>query len=95
MLVVECQQHIGEKTEGQYHGFYRRVAAGHGRSSDRLPIIMPVGEQISGRLMIVTVLPLDGLGTLAKTGGYPIHASHRNIGSLYRQGGALPPVSGH
>jgi len=74
VLVVECQQHIGEKTvraiamdstDGLQRGT-EVVATG-------LPIVMPVGEQIRGRLMNVTGMPIDGLGTLDKKGGYPIH----------------------
>ncbi len=74
VLVVECQQHIGEKTvraiamdstDGLQRGM-EVVATG-------LPIVMPVGEQIRGRLMNVTGLPIDGLGSLDKKGGYPIH----------------------
>ncbi len=74
VLVVECQQHIGEKTvraiamdstDGLQRGM-EVVATG-------LPIIMPVGEQIRGRLMNVTGMPIDGIGPLDKTGGYPIH----------------------
>ncbi|MDP4223337.1 MAG: F0F1 ATP synthase subunit beta [Bacteroidota bacterium] len=73
-LVVECQQHIGENT-------VRTIAMD---STDGLrrgmevidtgsPIVMPIGEQIKGRLMNVTGEPIDGLGKLDKTGGYPIH----------------------
>lgn len=74
VLVVECQQHIGEKTvraiamdstDGLQRGM-EVVATG-------LPIVMPVGEQIRGRLMNVTGMPIDGLGALDKKGGYPIH----------------------
>jgi F-type H+/Na+-transporting ATPase subunit beta len=74
VLVVECQQHIGEKTvraiamdstDGLQRGT-EVVATG-------LPIVMPVGEQIRGRLMNVTGMPIDGLGALDKKGGYPIH----------------------
>ncbi|MFN2314560.1 MAG: F0F1 ATP synthase subunit beta, partial [Bacteroidales bacterium] len=74
VLVVECQQHIGEKTvraiamdstDGLQRGT-EVVATG-------LPIIMPVGEQIRGRLMNVTGMPIDGIGPLDKKGGYPIH----------------------
>jgi F-type H+-transporting ATPase subunit beta len=74
VLVVECQQHIGEKTvravamdstDGLQRGM-EVVATG-------LPIVMPVGEQIRGRLMNVTGMPIDGLGSLDKKGGYPIH----------------------
>lgn len=74
VLVVECQQHIGEKTiraiamdstDGLRRGM-EVVATGE-------PIVMPVGEQIRGRLMNVTGEPIDGLGSLTKKGGYPIH----------------------
>jgi F-type H+-transporting ATPase subunit beta len=74
VLVVECQQHVGEKTvraiamdstDGLQRGM-EVVATG-------LPIIMPVGDQIKGRLMNVTGEPIDGLGPLDKKGGYPIH----------------------
>ena len=74
ILVVECQQHIGERTvraiamdstDGLYRGM-EVIATGE-------PIIMPVGEQIRGRLMNVTGDPIDGLGPLDKKGGYPIH----------------------
>ena len=74
ILVVECQQHIGEKTvraiamdstDGLRRGM-EVVATGE-------PIVMPVGEQIKGRLMNVTGEPIDGLGALDKKGGYPIH----------------------
>jgi len=37
------------------------------------PIVMPVGDQIRGRLMNVTGMPIDGIGPLDKKGGYPIH----------------------
>ncbi len=37
------------------------------------PIVMPVGDQIRGRLMNVTGMPIDGIGALDKKGGYPIH----------------------
>jgi F-type H+-transporting ATPase subunit beta len=74
VLVVECQQHIGEKTvrtvamdstDGLSRGM-EVIATGQ-------PIIMPVGDQIKGRLMNVTGEPIDGLGALDKKGGYPIH----------------------
>jgi F-type H+-transporting ATPase subunit beta len=74
LLVVECQQHIGEKTvraiamdstDGLQRGM-EVVATGQ-------PIVMPVGDQIRGRLMNVTGMPIDGIGPLDKKGGYPIH----------------------
>ena len=74
MLVVECQQHIGERT-------VRAVAMdstdGLRRGMDVIstgsPITMPIGDQIKGRLMNVTGEAIDGIGKLDKTGGYPIH----------------------
>ena len=74
ILVVECQQHIGEKTvraiamdstDGLCRGM-EVIATGQ-------PIIMPIGEKIKGRLMNVTGDPIDGLGPLDRKGGYPIH----------------------
>ncbi len=73
-LIVECQQHIGEKT-------IRAVAMD---STDGLrrgmqvvntgnPITMPVGDHIKGRLFNVIGDAIDGIGLLDKTGGYPIH----------------------
>ena len=70
VLVVECQQHIGEKTvraiamdstDGLQRG--TEVAA------TGLPIVMPVGEQIRGRLMNVTGMPIDGLAPLTRREG--------------------------
>ena len=74
VLVVECQQHIGENT-------VRTIAMD---STDGLkrglkvintgqPITMPVGEQIKGRLMNVIGKAIDGIQALDTTGGYPIH----------------------
>ena len=74
ILVVECQQHIGENTvraiamdstDGLRRGM-EVIATGS-------PITMPIGEQIKGRLMNVTGEPIDGIGPLDKKGGYPIH----------------------
>ena len=74
VLVVECQQHIGEKTvraiamdstDGLCRGM-EVIATGQ-------PIIMPIGDKIKGRLMNVTGDPIDGLGPLDRKGGYPIH----------------------
>lgn len=73
-LIVECQQHIGEHT-------VRTIAMD---STDGLcrgikvyctgnPIIMPVGENIKGRLLNVVGDAIDGIGPVSKDGGYPIH----------------------
>ena len=74
LLVVECQQHIGEhtvrtiamdSTDGLQRGM-EVIATG-------APITVPVGEQIRGRLVNVTGDPVDGIGPLDKKGGYHIH----------------------
>ena len=68
-LVVECQQHIGENTiraiamdstDGLRRGM-EVIATG-------APIVMPIGEQIKGRLMNVTGEAIDGIGPLDKKG---------------------------
>jgi len=74
VLVIECQQDIGENTvrtiamdstDGLRRGM-EVVATGK-------PIIMPIGEQIKGRLMNVTGDAIDGMSELTKEKGYPIH----------------------
>ncbi|MFH0893087.1 MAG: F0F1 ATP synthase subunit beta [Bacteroidota bacterium] len=73
-LIVECEQHIGEDT-------VRTIAMdstdGLSRGMDVIstgqPIIMPVGEQIRGRLLNVIGNAIDGIGPVSKEGGYPIH----------------------
>ncbi|MCK5822806.1 MAG: F0F1 ATP synthase subunit beta, partial [Bacteroidales bacterium] len=61
ILIVECQQHIGENTvrvvamdstDGLHRGM-NVVATGK-------PIIMPVGDAIKGRLLNVTGDAIDG-----------------------------------
>lgn len=73
-LIVECQQHIGEKT-------IRAIAMdstdGLSRGTEVIatgsPIMMPTGEQIKGRLLNVIGEPIDGIGKLDRKKGYPIH----------------------
>lgn len=76
LLIVECQQHIGENTiraiamdstDGLRRGMKATSLGG--------PIIMPVGEQIRGRLLNVTGKPIDGLYGLDNKGGYQIHSN--------------------
>jgi len=83
MLIVECQQHIGENTiraiamdstDGLRRGM-KAVAAG---SSIR----MPIGDQIRGRLLNVIGEPIDGLGELDKSEGYEIHNKPPKFESL-------------
>lgn len=73
-LVVEVQQHIGEDT-------VRTVAMdltdGLRRGMEVVPmgqpIVMPVGDQVKGRMMNVTGDPIDGMKDLNMKGAYPIH----------------------
>jgi F-type H+-transporting ATPase subunit beta len=82
-LIVECQQHIGENTiraiamdstDGLRRGMKATSLGG--------TIIMPVGEQIRGRLLNVTGEPIDGLSKLDKKGGYQIHNKPPNFDQL-------------
>ena len=74
ILVVECQQHIGENTvrciamdstDGLHRGMDVTITGS--------PIKVPVGEQVRGRLINVIGEAIDGIGDLDKEGGYPIH----------------------
>ncbi len=74
VLVMECQQHIGEDT-------VRAIAmdATDGLSRGTLvratgaPIKMPVGDAIKGRLFNVVGDAIDGIGKVDKSGGASIH----------------------
>src|SRR5688572_27791922 len=74
-LVLEVQQHLGEDS-------VRTIAMdgteGLVRGTDvidtGIPIAMPVGDAIKGRLFNVTGDPIDGLPAVSKAGGRPIHA---------------------
>ena len=74
VVVLECQQHIGEDTirtiamdasDGLSRGM-AVVAMGH-------PITMPIGEKIRGRLFNVVGEAIDGIGPVSKEKSYPIH----------------------
>lgn len=73
-LIIEVQQHIGETT-------VRTVAMdstdGLRRGLDvrqtNSPITVPTGTQVKGRLLNVVGDAIDGMNSLDKTGGYPIH----------------------
>ena len=74
-LVLEVQQHLGEDsvrtiamdgTEGLVRGT-EVIDTG-------IPIAMPVGDAIKGRLFNVTGDAIDGLPAVSKVGGRPIHA---------------------
>ncbi|MBN2807239.1 MAG: F0F1 ATP synthase subunit beta, partial [Prolixibacteraceae bacterium] len=73
-LVLECQQHIGEKT-------IRSIAMdstdGLKRGVDVIatgsPIVMPNGQNVLGRLLNVNGIPVDGLSPVSKVNGVSIH----------------------
>jgi F-type H+-transporting ATPase subunit beta len=74
-LVLEVQQHLGEDsvrtiamdgTEGLMRGMEV--------TDTGIPIAMPVGDAIKGRLFNVTGDPIDGLPPVNKKGGRPIHS---------------------
>ena len=74
ILVMEVQQHLGEDsvrciamdgTEG--------LVRGTDVIDTGIPIAMPIGEGINGRLFNVTGDPIDGLPAVSKVGGRPIH----------------------
>ncbi|MDD3567534.1 MAG: F0F1 ATP synthase subunit beta [Bacteroidales bacterium] len=73
-LIVECQQHIGEKTvrtiamdstDGLHRGM-RVVSTGKS-------ITVPTGNQIKGRLLNVIGDPIDGMQSLSPDNEYQIH----------------------
>ncbi|RZK75873.1 MAG: F0F1 ATP synthase subunit beta, partial [Pedobacter sp.] len=73
-VVLEVQQHLGEdrvraismdSTDGLVRGM-QAVDTG-------AAIQMPVGDQIKGRLFNVVGDAIDGINTIDKTGGRPIH----------------------
>ncbi len=74
VLIVECQQHIGENTvrtismdstDGLSRGM-EVIATGQ-------PIKMPIGDKVKGRLMNVVGQAIDGLESLSNHDGNPIH----------------------
>ncbi len=74
VVVLEVQKHVGDDTVraiamDSSDGFTRGMEV----ISTGAPILMPIGEEIKGRLFNVTGDAIDGLGNLNKTGGYSIH----------------------
>src|SRR6056297_97159 len=74
LLIVECQQHIGENTVrcismDSTDGLQRGMDVKATGASIRIP----VGEKVRGRLINVIGEPIDGISELDKTGGYQIH----------------------
>jgi F-type H+/Na+-transporting ATPase subunit beta len=73
-VILECQQHIGEDT---VRAISMDSTDGLSRGNEVLatgsPILMPIGEEIKGRLFNVVGDAIDGIGAVNKEGGYPIH----------------------
>ena len=73
-LILEVRQHIGEDTVrcvamDSTDGLVRGMPA----TGTGAPIMMPVGDQIRGRVMNVVGDAIDGLGELDRSGELPIH----------------------
>jgi F-type H+-transporting ATPase subunit beta len=73
-VVLECQQHIGEDTVrtiamDSTDGLYRGMEV----TATGSAILMPIGEQIRGRLFNVVGEAIDGINTVSNAGGYAIH----------------------
>ena len=73
-VILECQKHIGENcvkaiamdsTDGLTRGM-DAISLGS-------PILMPIGEQVKGRLFNVVGDAIDGIGNCSKENGLPIH----------------------
>ena len=73
-LVMECQQHIGEDT---VRTIAMEATDGLQRGTEVIamgsPIVMPIGEEIKGRVFNVVGDAIDGIEEVSKEGGYPIH----------------------
>jgi len=72
--VIECQQHIGENTirciaMDSTDGLTRGMEVTHLGN----PITMPAGERVKGRLLNVIGDAIDGIGSVTREGGNPIH----------------------
>jgi F-type H+/Na+-transporting ATPase subunit beta len=83
VLVIECQQHIGENTirtiamdstDGLQRGMKVRLTG--------TSIKMPVGDHVKGRLLNVIGQAIDGIGPVDNTQGYPIHRQPPKFESL-------------
>ncbi len=82
-IILEVEQHIGEHTVrtiamDSTDGLHRGMPV----EATGKPITVPTGEAIKGRLMNVVGDTIDGIGSLPKTNGYPIHKHPPKFGEL-------------
>lgn len=73
-VVLEVQSHVGENairaiSMDSTDGFTRGMEV----VSTGIPIKMPTGDRIKGRLFNVVGEAIDGINTMDNTGGLPIH----------------------
>ncbi len=74
ILVIECQQHIGEHTVrtismDSTDGLQRGMKV----SATGKEITMPKGDSVKGRLLNVVGEAIDGIGKVDNKGGYQVH----------------------
>jgi F-type H+-transporting ATPase subunit beta len=74
VLIAEVQQHLGENrvravAMDSTDGLLRGMKA----YDTGIPITVPVGEEVLGRLINITGEPIDGLGEVKAKTHYPIH----------------------
>ena len=73
-VILECQQHIGENTVRAISmDSTDGLSRGTEVTASGSPILMPIGEEIKGRLFNVVGDAIDGIKPLSKEGGWPIH----------------------
>jgi len=73
-VILECQQHIGENTVRAISmDSTDGLSRGTEVTATGSPILMPIGEEIKGRLFNVVGDAIDGIKPLSKEGGWPIH----------------------
>jgi len=73
-IILECQQHIGEDTvRAVAMDSTDGLSRGMEVNTTGLPITMPTGDKVKGRLFNVVGEAIDGIGAVSNVGGYPIH----------------------
>ena len=71
-IILECQQHIGEDTvRAVAMDSTDGLSRGMEVNTTGLPITMPTGDKVKGRLFNVVGEAIDGIGAVSNVGGYP------------------------